>query len=421
MEAINHSLFHNNNLTNLLAQTSQGGLNPQYGVNTRTKAKAELQITTAEGDRVTLFSESKTRTAFASYDSAGRSAGAESSGTMNTYQIVTTNKVAIAVEGNLNEEELADIQRLLQSVEDMFTSYLSEDGTIDEDMASSLSLDSMKTLSHFDAELKYSQKIEGFGVVSGNTGQLPGSTASGESASSETGLVPEASVDATPDMTTLTAFKAKTKASLHISGTRLTMAEPVQTLSREILPEAGTPGMESGSGSTAAATNLPSDTGSTVTDPAMNSVSMINLEASLKTSIRIKVAQSLLNTAQAASGPPEEPSAPVQNPADGTSAPVSTDGTTTPVQAADTSSANPDTASSISASRLKLVEEFAALIRQSPVDMNRMSSVFDQFIPGLMEQLNNTYVTDESQKEEITQMGEDILNTFQSSPPELIQ
>src|SRR3972149_7017241 len=108
MEAINHSLFHNNNLANLLAQTTQGGLNPQYGVYTRTKAKAELEITTAEGDRVTLFSQSKAETAYASYNSQGRLMGAESSGTTDIYQVVSTNKVAIAVEGNLREEELAD-------------------------------------------------------------------------------------------------------------------------------------------------------------------------------------------------------------------------------------------------------------------------------------------------------------------------
>ena len=384
MEAVNHSLFHNNNLANLLSQTSQGGLDQQYGVNTRTKARAELEITTAEGDRVTLLSQSKLRAAYAGYDSQGKLTGTESSVSTNIYQIVTTNNVAIAVEGNLNEEELADIRNLLQSVEDMFTNFISGDGTMEESLAASLSLDSMKTLSHFDAELKYSQKIEGF------------------------------EAETTPEMTTLTAFKAKTKASLHLSGTRLTMNEPVQAPSQEILPEA--------------ATNLPSTSVTTVTDPAMNSVSMINLEAKLKTSIKVKVAQSLLNTAPSlASVTPQEPSAPavqtqpVQAPADTAGTPVSADSTTAQNQAADTSSANPGTLSSISTSRIKLLEKIATLVRQTSMDFNTTSTVFCQFIPGLIEQLNNNYTIDESQKGEIAQMGEDILNTFQSSPPELIQ
>ena len=380
MEAVNHSLFHNNNLANLLSQTSQGGLDQQYGVNTRTKARAELEITTAEGDRVTLLSQSKLRAAYAGYDSQGKLTGTESSVSTNIYQIVTTNNVAIAVEGNLNEEELADIRNLLQSVEDMFTNFISGDGTMEESLAASLSLDSMKTLSHFDAELKYSQKIEGF------------------------------EAETTPEMTTLTAFKAKTKASLHLSGTRLTMNEPVQAPSQEILPEAVTSSV------------------TTVTDPAMNSVSMINLEAKLKTSIKVKVAQSLLNTApSSASVTPQEPSAPavqtqpVQSPADTAGTPVSADSTTAQNQAADTSSANPGTLSSISTSRIKLLEEIATLVRQTSMDFNTISTVFSQFIPGLIEQLNNNYTIDESQKGEIAQMGEDILNTFQSSPPELIQ
>jgi len=396
MEAITNSLFHNNNLANLLAQTTQGGLNPQYSVNTRTKAKAELEITTAEGDRVTLFSQSKTGTAYASYDSQGKLTGAESTDTAEMYQIVSTNKVAIAVEGNLNEEELADIQRLLQSVEDIFMNFLSDDGTIEENLASSLSLDSMKSLSHFDAELKYSQKIEGFGVVSGSTGQLPGTTTSQESTASETGLIPETSADATPDLTTLTAFKARTKASLHISGTRLTMGEPAQTTSTEVLPEAST-------------------TGTTVTDPVMNSVSMINLEARLKTSIKVKVAQSLVSPAPAEPETPQKPAAPVQTPADGPSTPVSTDGTATGNQPTDTNSTDPvGTLSYFSTSRVKLVKEFAALVQGSAIDLNKAAPVFSKFIPRLISQLNDNYTINESQRGVIRQMGEEVLNTFQT-------
>src|SRR3990172_5469352 len=385
MEAITNSLFHNNNLANLLAQTTQGGLNPQYSVNTRTKAKAELEITTAEGDRVTLFSQSKTGTAYASYDSQGKLTGAESTDTAEMYQIVSTNKVAIAVEGNLNEEELADIQRLLQSVEDIFMNFLSDDGTIEENLASSLSLDSMKSLSHFDAELKYSQKIEGFGVVSGSTGQLPGTTTSQEATASETGLIPETSADATPDLTTLTAFKARTKASLHISGTRLTMGEPAQTTSTEVLPEAST-------------------TGTTVTDPVMNSV---------------KVAQSLVSPAPAEPETPQKPAAPVQTPADGPSTPVSTDGTATGNQPTDTNSTDPvGTLSYFSTYRVKLVKEFAALVQGSAIDLNKAAPVFSQFIPRLISQLNDNYTMNESQKGVILQMGEEVLNTFQTVAPE---
>src|SRR3972149_567496 len=377
MEAITNSLFHNNSLANLLAQTTQGGLNPQYSVNARTKAKADLEITTAEGDRVTLFSQSKTGTAYASYDSQGKLTGAESTDTAEMYQIVSTNKVAIAVEGNLNEEELADIQRLLQSVEDIFMNFLSDDGTIEENLASSLSLDSMKSLSHFDAELKYSQKIDGFGVVFGSTGQLPGTTTSQESTASETGLIPETSTDATPDLTTLTAFKARTKASLHLSGTRLTMGEPAQTTSTEVLPEAST-------------------TGTTVTD-------------------KVKVAQSLVSPAPAEPETPQKPAAPVQTPADGPSTPVSTDGTATGNQPTDTNSTDPvGILSYFSTSRVKLVKEFAALVQGSAIDLNKAAPVFSQFIPRLISQLNDNYTMNESQRGVIRQMGEEVLNTFQT-------
>lgn len=396
MEAISHSLFHNNNLANLLAQTTQGDLNAQYGVHTRTKVKAEVEITTAEGDRVTLFSRSKAETAYASYDSQGMLAGAETSGTTSIYQIVTTNNVAIAVEGNLSEEELADIQNLLQSVEDIFVNFISGDGTMEEDLASSLSLDSLTTLSHFDAELKYSQKIEGFGITTGSSDQVTEEAASQEASATDTGLVPEASMDATPDITTMMAFKAKTKASLHLSGTRLNREEPALSTS---------------AGSTAGTTAIPSAQ-TTVVDPAMNSVSMINMEAKLKTSIKLKIAQSLLNSAPpAVSATSQEPSTPavqtqpVQAPADAGGTPVFPDSTTT-------SSTAP---TSISGSRINLLKEFASLVRQTSMDMNTVSAVFSQFIPSLIDSLNNNYILDENQQGAVSQMGEDILNTVQST------
>lgn len=424
MEAINHSLFNNNNLANLLSQTTQEGLNSQYGVYTRTKAKAQLEITTAEGDRVTLFSQSKAETAYASYDSRGKLTGTESAGTTSMYQVVSTNKVSIAVDGNLNEEELADIQRLLQSVEDLFMSSISDDGTINENIALSLSWDSMKTLSHFDAQLKYSQKIEGFGVVTDSTGQNPDTTTSHESEDSGNGLISETNEDAISDLTTFAAFKSRTKASLHLSGTRLTMEEPAQSPSTEIVPDAGTSVTDSGTGSTGGGTTLPSTVETKEPGSVTNSASMLNFEAKIKTSIYFKVAQSYLNNTPAVSGTPQEPTIPGQPPADRTSTPVSKDGangSAVPNQATDTNSANPGRLSSLSTSRKKLVQEFAALIQQYPLDMKSMSSVFSQFIPSLIEQLKKDYPMDETQKGAVTQMGEDILNTFQSTSPELIQ
>ncbi len=352
MEAIRHSLSHNNNLSSLLSQTTQGGLNPQSGVYTKTKAKMELEITTAEGDRVTLFSQSKVLTAYATYDSRGRSTEADPSGSTDMYHVISTNKVAITVEGNLNEAELADIQHLLQAVEDIFTNSLTKGGNPEGNAASSLSLDSMKTLSSFDAELKYSQKINAFGMVSGSTAQIPVPTTSGKSPATETGLVSETTPETPSDLTTMTLFKARIQASLHLSGTRLVLEEP---------------------------------------------------------------AQNLLEPAPAVPGTPQEPITPAQTSADATSTPVSTEGTATQNQAADTSATTPGALSSFSTYRMKLVEEFAAFVQRSTIDSNRMAPIFSQFIPRLIAQLNNNYPMDENQRGVIHQTGNEILNTFQNA------
>ena len=326
MEALSNSLFHHDNLAGLFAKNTQDGLNLQSGILSRTRAKAELEITTAEGDRVTLYSKSKVQTAYASYDSQGKLMGAESSGTTEMYSMISTNKVSMSVEGELNEEELADIQRLLQSVEDLFMNYLTGNGIIEDSMMSSLSLDSMKTLSNFDAELKYSQKIEGFGVVSGSNNQISDPDAAQKPAATETGLVSETSGDAAPDLTTMTAFKSKMKTSVHLSGTRLIMGEPAQATPPEILP---------GTGDTA---NPPSNTETTLSNPAAHSVST------------------------------------------GTGTPLPADNiTAAPDQVTDTSASDTGTLSPASTLRMNLAEEFASFIQSSTIGLNRLAPMFSQF------------------------------------------
>ncbi|MCC7203336.1 MAG: hypothetical protein IT393_11840 [Nitrospirae bacterium] len=393
METIGHSLFRNFNLNNLLAQNTQGSLDPQLAVYSRTKAKAEIEITTAEGDRVTLFSKSRSETMYASYDSQGNLTGAETSESASTNRIVTTNDVAIAVEGNLSEEEIADIQKLLQSVEDMFTNYLYGNGMMEEDMVSSLSLDSMKTLSHFDADLKYSQKIKGYGITTGSSGETPLLSAQ-ESASDDSGLVSGTDTDVAPDVATMIAFKAKTKASMHISGTRLSIDEPVQAQSQEVLPEDGASASEAVSaGNTGGAAVIPATLEPAVAAPATNSLSIMSLKAMMKASVMVRVAQTL-------------------------TAPAPADASVTGNQAADASSATSDTLSSLSAYRTKLVEEFSALIRQSTVAINTISTVLSQFIPALIEQLSNNKMLDESQQGMIQRLGSDIIDTSQNITPQ---
>ena len=391
MEALSNSLLHHNNLAGLLAKNSQEGLNLQSGIHSRTRVKAELEITTAEGDRVTLFGQSKVQTAYASYDSMGTLMGAESSGTTEMFRLISTSKVAISVEGNLNEEELADIQQLLQSVENLFTYYLAEGGDIDESMMSSISMDSMKTLSTFDAELKYSQKITGFGEVSGSSSQISGSGANQESAA--------------PDLTATMAFKSKMKASMHLSGTQLIMGEQAQTTLPENLP---------GDGVTA---NIPSATETTSSNPAANSVSMTSLEASMRSSVKVRFVQTLVEPAHDQTETPLSPMAQLQTPAEGSSTPLTADNTVNQSQTTDTSPANTDTLFSASTLRMKLAEEFASLIHGSQVDISKLAPVLSQFIPRMMEQMNNDFIMSENQKQVVQQTGDDVLNTFQNVAP----
>ncbi len=344
MDALSNSFFRHNNLSGLPDKNNQGGLNLQSGVLSRTRSKAEIEITTAEGDRVTLLSQSKIRAAYASYDSMGTLKGNESSGSTELYRIISANKVSISVEGHLSEEEIADIQNLLQSIEDLFMNFLTKGGNIGESQPSPPSLDTMKTLSNFDAELKYSQKVTGFGISSGNNSQMTGAADEKDSA--------------TADVTTVTAFKSRMKASMNLSGTWKVMEEPA---------------------------------------PA-------NINA-------------IIEPVQVQPGSPEEPSAAVQTLTDKESVPTSADNTASQSQAADASQAGTDSLSSNTTVRMKLVEEFAALINDSTLDLNRLASVLSQLIPKMIDMFNANYKMSEFQKSVLLQTGDEVINTLKTAAP----
>jgi hypothetical protein len=125
-------------------------------VNAETRAQADISIMTAEGDKVTLSANSVLQAAYASYDARGRMHGQQREVHADAWQLAATHNTAIRVEGDLNDEELADIQHLLENLGTMVTDFLA--GDLDEAVMPGLNLGELGTLVGFDASFEYIQQ-----------------------------------------------------------------------------------------------------------------------------------------------------------------------------------------------------------------------------------------------------------------------
>jgi hypothetical protein len=87
--------------------------------------EAELKIVTNEGDTVTLSLESETDLSLATYSSLVRGKGGSGRVKVNLATLSSRSGMGIHVEGDLSEEERADISHLLRNVGRALRSFFS--------------------------------------------------------------------------------------------------------------------------------------------------------------------------------------------------------------------------------------------------------------------------------------------------------
>ena len=135
--------------------------NAQISQSTRfaldTRANAEISLVTADGDKVTLSASSAMLATYSTYDYLGRIGGQTVSGRTENLQIAGSGAFSLAVEGELDEQELADIHKLLHALETTAADVLSgTGGGLPESLGAFASLDSIES---FAAMLSYSRSV----------------------------------------------------------------------------------------------------------------------------------------------------------------------------------------------------------------------------------------------------------------------
>jgi len=118
----------------------------------------DIKLTTEEGDIVTISSLNQFQASYLSYDYTGsikdQQALSLDSENLNTS---SENAFNISVQGDLNEEEKADIARVLQEMDGIMKDLV--DGDFDQIMKSTMSLmDETDTITGIDAVLKFHQQ-----------------------------------------------------------------------------------------------------------------------------------------------------------------------------------------------------------------------------------------------------------------------
>ncbi|MDC4202947.1 MAG: hypothetical protein MPW14_14340 [Candidatus Manganitrophus sp.] len=127
----------------------------------KTKTSAEISILTDEGDVVTISGASSMKAKYLRYDSQGRSVGGEAE-SAKVLRISVRQRFSISIQGDLSEEERADIDRLLGVIEDTFLGALDGNSDTTDPQRPSADLGSLASVS---ASFKYSAKISAFARI----------------------------------------------------------------------------------------------------------------------------------------------------------------------------------------------------------------------------------------------------------------
>lgn len=121
----------------------------------------DLVIETREGDKVTISADSFAQMDSYTYDAQGMIQTADGSAAYKeSYQEITLMSgynFSFSVEGDINDEELADIQDMLKGMDEIITSMKS--GDMDQAFESALNLGDFDTFDAYSVDIRYQQSF----------------------------------------------------------------------------------------------------------------------------------------------------------------------------------------------------------------------------------------------------------------------
>lgn len=144
----------------------------------KSQAAADLSFTTSDGDVVTLSARSLKQAEYTTYDFQGRVQGQAVAAQGEKLAIESRSGLAISVRGELDDEELADIQKVLDAVNAAGRDLAA--GDLDGALSPFENLGELDSLQSFQANLSFSHEVSTFQARSRVASALPASEAGQE-------------------------------------------------------------------------------------------------------------------------------------------------------------------------------------------------------------------------------------------------
>lgn len=121
-------------------------------LSTYQQKNTDITIVTAEGDKVTLSANSQQEASYLTYSSLVRRGGEMTQIQGKSYSMEVNQDFSITIEGDLNEEELQDIQESIKTIDKVMQATLS--GNTDQALVMSQSVSDRESISGFSANME---------------------------------------------------------------------------------------------------------------------------------------------------------------------------------------------------------------------------------------------------------------------------
>ena len=169
-------------------------------ISAATDLTGQLSVTTAEGDKITLTADFEARYRAVNYQAAAQAENGTAQVNATSVEASLKKQYGVTVEGDLNEQELHDLEKLFRKVSNIFRKYFR--GQDDEALAKTAKLadkfGGLSSLSSLDLSVNVERSVTVLAaqVASAVTGQpaLPENQPSQTPTSSQTSRIPSTPV-----------------------------------------------------------------------------------------------------------------------------------------------------------------------------------------------------------------------------------
>jgi len=144
-------------LHSFVSQEGYAGVIRTNLLSVSSRRSTDISLMTAEGDKVTISAQSAFQAGLVSYDYRGRLNSHEVSLQGGTLQVASENSLAIAVEGDLSQEERSEIKKLVAKLEKLGADFFSQ--PLGDSLVETLDVGDFASIAGFAARMSDEQQV----------------------------------------------------------------------------------------------------------------------------------------------------------------------------------------------------------------------------------------------------------------------